>query len=58
MGVVALYADKHHISYIDALSMFYHSKTYQQLELESTKYWHLGPVALCEDFEEDNAQKH
>ena len=31
---------------IDALRHIYLSETYRQLENESTKLWHLGPVAL------------
>ena len=31
---------------IDAIKEVYQSDTYQQLENEATKTWHLGPVAL------------
>ena len=34
------------ISIVDALREIYSSDTYKQLEDESTKLWHLGPVAL------------
>lgn len=34
------------ISIVDALKEIYSSDTYRQLEDESTKMWHLGPVAL------------
>jgi len=40
-----LMEDKH-ISVIDAMKEIYSSETYQQLEKEETKMWHLGPVAL------------
>lgn len=40
-----LTADKE-ISIVDALKEIYSSDTYRQLEDESTKMWHLGPVAL------------
>lgn len=39
---------------LDALSKFYHSKLYKQLEVEETKLWHLGPVALFEELEREN----
>ncbi len=31
-----------------ALLEFYHSKTYQMLECENTKYWHYSPAQLFE----------
>ncbi|MBQ7419294.1 MAG: hypothetical protein IJV17_00985 [Prevotella sp.] len=34
------------ISIVDALKEIYSSETYQQLEDEDSKTWHLGPVAL------------
>lgn len=36
------------ISIVDAIREIYSSSTYQKLERESTKMWHLGPVALYE----------
>lgn len=30
----------------EAMNRIYHSKLYQKLSTESTKYWHLGPVDL------------
>ena len=35
----------------DAMKILYSSETYARLEDESTKAWHLGPVALYEDFQ-------
>ena len=35
---------------VDALRKIYLSKTYKQLEQEKSKMWHLGPVALYENF--------
>jgi len=49
-NVAIIYARRHHVSYIKALNKFYKSRTYKLLEQESTKYWHLGPVALYEEF--------
>lgn len=37
------------ISIVDAMIEIYSSDTYRQLEDESTKMWHLGPVALYQD---------
>lgn len=36
------------LSIVDAMKRIYASDTYQQLEQEKTKMWHLGPVALYE----------
>lgn len=38
-----------HISMKDAIKQVYQSDTYRRLEDESTKIWHLGPVALYEE---------
>lgn len=37
------------ISVVDAMKEIYLSDTYSQLEDESTKMWHLGPVAIYQD---------
>lgn len=37
------------INLIDAIRAIYSSETYKQLEKESTKMWHLGPVDLHND---------
>ena len=39
------------ISIVEAMKMLYSSEVYARLEKESTKAWHLGPVALYEDFQ-------
>ncbi len=36
------------INIVEALKTIYNSDTYQRLEIEDTKLWHLGPVALYE----------
>ena len=41
------------ISMVDAIKRLYSSEMYQKLQDESTKYWHLGPVALYEEFLEE-----
>ena len=33
---------------LPAINMIYNSKTYKLLEIESSKYWTYGPVALYE----------
>ena len=42
-------ADDNDISIIDAVKRVYASEVYQRLEQESTKQWHLGPVALYQE---------
>lgn len=49
-----LYAKKFGVSTIDAMKAIYLSNTYKRLEDESTKLWHLGPVALLEYISEHN----
>ena len=39
------------ISIVEAMKMLYSSDVYARLENESTKAWHLGPVALYEEFQ-------
>lgn len=41
------------ISMVDAIKRLYSSEMYKKLQDESTKYWHLGPVALYEEFLEE-----
>ena len=38
------------VDVVEALRKIYSSKIYKQLEQEKTKKWHLGPVALYEEF--------
>ena len=38
------------ISIVEAMKILYSSELYARLENESTKTWHLGPVALYQDF--------
>ena len=37
------------ISIVEAIKMIYASDMYKRLENESTKMWHLGPVALYQE---------
>lgn len=43
-----LYADKYNVSTTEAVKEIYRSKMYENLENESTKLWHLGPVGLLD----------
>lgn len=47
-NVAAIIADKTHCTMSEAMQRFYASKTYQQLQQENTKLWHLGAVGLYE----------
>ncbi len=37
------------LSVVDAIQKIYRSALYQQLEIEETKLWHLGPSDLYRD---------
>lgn len=37
------------ISIVEAIKMIYSSEMFRRLEDESTKMWHLGPVALYQE---------
>ena len=37
-------------SIVQGVKDIYHSEVYKRLEQESTKQWHLGPVALYQEF--------
>ena len=39
------------ITIVEAMKLLYSSEVYARLENESTKAWHLGPVALYEEFQ-------
>ena len=38
------------ISVVEAMKLLYSSDVYARLEKEATKAWHLGPVALYEEY--------
>lgn len=48
--IIRIYVEENGGTILDALHAFYASDTYKKLENEETKYWHLGPVALYEEF--------
>lgn len=47
-------AEDRGISIVEAIKILYSSEMYARLEDESTKAWHLGPVALYHDFQNGN----
>jgi hypothetical protein len=46
--VIQVIMDYKKISPIEAVKLLYVSALYQKLEIESTKLWHLSPLALYE----------
>jgi hypothetical protein len=40
--------EKKGIAVLDSVKLLYLSKLYEKLEIESTKLWHLSPLALYE----------
>ena len=44
-------AEDKDISIVEAMKLLYSSDVYKRLENEATKAWHLGPVALYQDFQ-------
>lgn len=41
------------IEIVEAIKLIYSSKLYKKLKVESTKMWHLGPVALYQELSEE-----
>ena len=41
------------IGLVEAISKIYQSETYQKLEIEETKRWHWGPVALYQELKNE-----
>ena len=52
-AVVEQYVDDHCVSVLDGLRKLCNSSTYQKLEKKQTKLWHLGPVVLYQEFQEN-----
>lgn len=50
--MASMLAEDNGISIVDAIKQLYSSELYKKLEDEKTKKWHLGPVALYEEYEE------
>ncbi len=55
--LASMLADERNVSVVDAIKKLYSSNLYKKLENESTKTWHLGPVALYEEFMEEQREK-
>ncbi len=51
--MAVMYANDFGLTIPEALKRIYRSATYRKLENESSKLWHLGPVALYEMFLSD-----
>lgn len=50
VSILSTMIQKHEdLPLIDAIREVYQSDTYRRLEDESTKTWHLGPVALYQE---------
>ena len=41
------------MSIVNAIKKVYASDLYKKLKVESTKTWHLGPIALYQELEEE-----
>jgi len=46
--VIQVIIENKYLSVIDAIKIFYKSQLYKKIEQESTKLWHLSPLALYE----------
>lgn len=46
-------AEDRGISIVEAMKLLYSSDVYARLEKEDTKAWHLGPVALYEEYKSE-----
>ena len=51
--LATMLAEERNISALSAIKKIYSSKLYKKLQNESTKMWHLGPVALYEELTEE-----
>ena len=50
--LATMLAEDRGISIVEAMTILYSSSFYARLADESTKLWHLGPVALYEEFQD------
>jgi hypothetical protein len=46
--IIQTIIEKKDIPVIDSVRLMYSSRLYEKLEIESTKLWHLSPLALYE----------
>ena len=49
--LATMLAEDRGINIVEAMTILYSSSFYARLADESTKLWHLGPVALYEEFQ-------
>ena len=49
--LATMLAEDKGITVVEAMTMLYTSSFYARLADESTKLWHLGPVALYEEYQ-------
>ena len=49
--LATMLAEDKGITIVEAMTMLYTSSFYARLADESTKLWHLGPVALYEEYQ-------
>lgn len=52
-----MHMNDHNSSVVEALHALYQSPLYSNLEREDTKFWHYGPVALYQIWQENNEKK-
>ena len=50
--LATMLAEDRGISIVEAMTILYSSSFYARLADESTKLWHLGPVAFYEEFQD------
>ena len=53
--VAEMIADDENISIVEAIKRIYSSKTYQRLERESSKLWHVGPTSLFQEISDEQS---
>jgi len=52
-GIIELLMEKRHVGWQDAAELLYNSTLYEAMEDDSTKLWHLSPLALFDMLEEE-----
>ncbi len=51
--VVSIIIENKNLSFIDSIEYLYHSKMYEYLSDETTKFWHLSPNKLYDILERE-----
>ena len=49
--IIQIIIEKNNLSAVNSIKILYRSMLYEKLEKESTKLWHLSPLALYELFD-------